>query len=253
MVMKRRERVAQGFAVEEEPHAADASSADEDDDDGDDMDRFLLAEKFEEYCAQELGVNPEQLNRREYDALFKEFKRKHPSKDAGPKSRKAAPPPRASGTPKTGVEPEARVKELYRRLVRRLHPDTRADGDATVEEVWHELQTAYADGNVERLEALLAFAEVREKRFGPDTSLAQMRAVFADLVRTLQALRRSIAEARKAPAWNFTRTLDRAGLERQTRADLTRDFVRRRGELADITRVLENWTRAPIRSRTAKR
>ncbi len=253
-VMKRRERVAQGFAPEPEegPHATGGSAADADEaDDGDDMDRFILGDKFEEYCAQELGVNPEQLNRREYDALFKEFKRKVSGKDADPKPRNAAPPPRAKA--RAAVAPEARVKELYRVLVRRLHPDMRADGDATVAEVWHEVQAAYADGNVERLEALLAFADVREKRFGPHTSLAQMRAVFSDLVRTLHAVRRSIAEARKAPAWNFTRTLDRVGLERQTRAELTRDLVRRRAELADITRVLENWTRAPIRRRSATR
>lgn len=249
VVMKRRERVAQGFAPEPEEEGA---AADEDeDDDGDDMDRFTLGEKFEEYCAQELGVNPEQLNRREYDALFKQFKRKVSGKDAGPEPRQAAPPPRAK--PGTALAPEARVKELYRMLVRRLHPDTRADGDATVAEVWHEVQAAYASGDVERLETLLAFADVREKRFGPHTSLAQMRAVMTDLVRTLHALRRSIAEARKAPAWNFTRMLDRVALERQTRVELTRDLVRRRAELADITRVLENWTRAPIRRRTAKR
>lgn len=260
VVMKRRERVAQGFAPEpEEEPSATASAADEEEDqdeeEDNEMDRFMLAEKFEEYCGKKRGVNPEDLNRREYDALFKEFKRTLPGKDAGPKPPKAAPPPRAkagaSGAPK--VAPEARVKDLYRVLVRRLHPDTRADGDATVAEVWHEVQAAYADGNVERLEALLAFAEVSERHFGPDASLAQMRAVFADLVRTLQALRRNIAEARKAPAWNFTRMVERAGLERQTRADLTRDLVRRRTELADITRLLENWTRTPIRSRTAKR
>jgi hypothetical protein len=254
VVMKRRERVKQGFAPEPEeaPAAGGASAAEEDaDDDGDDMDRFLLAEKFEEYCAQELGVNPEQLKRREYDALFKEFKRKISGQDDLPKARQAGPPPREKSS--SAVVPEARVKELYRQLVRRLHPDTRADGDATVAEVWHEVQAAYADGNVERLEALLAFADVREKRFGPQTSLAQIRAVFTDLIRTLHAVRRSIAEARKAPAWNFTRTLDRAALERQTRADLTRDLVRRRTELADMTRLLDNWTRAPIRSRTAKR
>ncbi len=254
VVMKRRERVRQGFAPEPEERtgAAKASAAEEDeDDDDDDMERFLLAEKFEEYCAQELGVNPEQLKRREYDALFKEFKRKMAGPDAGPKARPSAPPPRPQ--PGSAVNPDARVKELYRQLVRRLHPDTRADGDVTVAEVWHEVQAAYAAGNVERLEALLAFADVREKRFGPQTTLAQIRAVFTDLVRTLHAVRRSIAEAREAPAWNFTRTLDRVALERQTRADLTRDLVRRRAELADITRVLENWTRAPVRRRTAKR
>ena len=248
-VMKRRERVAQGFAPE--PEQEGAAADDDEADDGDDMDRFTMGEKFEEYVAEVLGVNPEQLNRREYDALFKEFKRKISGKDAGPEPRKAAPPPRAK--PDSAVAPATRVKELYRLLVRRLHPDTRADGDATVAEVWHEVQAAYAKGDVERLETLLALADVREKRFGPHTSLAQMRAVMTDLVRTLHALRRSLSEARKVPAWNFANRPDRTALERQTRAELTRDLIRRRAELADITRVLENWTRTPIRRRTAKR
>jgi hypothetical protein len=37
---------------------------------------------------------------------------------------------------------EARFKEIYRILVRRLHPDLRADGDATVSALWHEVQEA---------------------------------------------------------------------------------------------------------------
>ena len=115
------------------------------------------------------------------------------------------------------------------------------------------MQAAYAKGDVERLETLLALADVREKRFGPHTSLAQMRAVMTDLVRTFHALRRSLSEARKVPAWNFSRLPDRTGLERQTRAELTRDLIRRRAELADLNRMLENWTRTPIRRRTVKR
>src|SRR5205814_5812795 len=41
---------------------------------------------------------------------------------------------------------DLRVKEIYRRLVRRLHPDLRADRDASVSSLWHEVQEAYAGG-----------------------------------------------------------------------------------------------------------
>ena len=41
---------------------------------------------------------------------------------------------------------DPRIKEIYRRLVRRLHPDLRANGDATVSSLWHEVQEAYAAG-----------------------------------------------------------------------------------------------------------
>src|SRR5437588_12761186 len=55
---------------------------------------------------------------------------------------------------------DPRVKEIYRRLVRRLHPDLRADGDATVSSLWHEVQEAYAAGDVARMELLLALSDL---------------------------------------------------------------------------------------------
>jgi len=65
--------------------------------------------------------------------------------------------------PASAKEPgmiDPRVKEIYRRLVRRLHPDLRADGDATVSSVWHEVQEAYAAGDVARMELLLALIDL---------------------------------------------------------------------------------------------
>lgn len=45
----------------------------------------------------------------------------------------------------------SRLKETYRILVRRRHPDLRADGDAHVSALWHEVQEAYQAGSVERM------------------------------------------------------------------------------------------------------
>ena len=49
---------------------------------------------------------------------------------------------------------DARVKELYRTLVRRLHPDLRADASAGVSALWHEVQAAYAASPLARLDIL---------------------------------------------------------------------------------------------------
>ncbi len=68
---------------------------------------------------------------------------------------------------------DVRVKELYRRLVRRLHPDLRADGSAAVSALWHEVQEAYAASDVARMEILLALSDIEANRMA-DQTLAQM-------------------------------------------------------------------------------
>src|SRR5207247_7519930 len=81
--------------------------------------------------------------------------------------------------PASATEPgtiDLRVKEIYRRLVRRLHPDLRADGDATVSSLWHEVQEAYAAGDVARMELLLALSGLSNAP-GACTTLSQMRSV----------------------------------------------------------------------------
>ena len=76
----------------------------------------------------------DRLSDREYDRLLKEFRKNVLKKGkTGPQQ---PPPPNGSAfasAPRREVKPETgRIKELYRLLVRRLHPDLRADKDAEV-------------------------------------------------------------------------------------------------------------------------
>ena len=104
------------------------------------------------------------------------------------------------------TEVDARVKELYRLLVRRLHPDLRADGIAAVSALWHEVQEAYAASDIPRMEILLALSDIESNHLGDQTSLGQMRAVFAELQRALRNLEKSLLEAEGEDAWNFAQT-----------------------------------------------
>src|SRR6202020_2367124 len=103
-----------------------------------------------------------------------EFRKNVLKKDKTGKQ-KELPPPRDSAfgsAPPRAVKPEAgRIKELYRLLVRRLHPDLRADKDAEVSHFWHDVQEAYEQGNVERLEMLLALTDLQSNAAGEQTSL----------------------------------------------------------------------------------
>ena len=59
-------------------------------------------------------------------------------------------------------ETNARVKDLYRQLVRRLHPDHVADLSPKQIEWWHQAQAAYNEGNVEKLEMLLVLTDIEK-------------------------------------------------------------------------------------------
>src|SRR5207247_4056351 len=95
----------------------------------------------------------------------------------------------ASATEPGTIDP--RVKEIYRRLVRRLHPDLRADGDATVSSLWHEIQEAYASGDVARMELLLALSDLSNAP-GASTTLSQIRSPLSELTRSVRALAFSV-------------------------------------------------------------
>jgi len=166
---------------------------------------------FEELLRNFMGLDPKKLSKAEYDRMFREFQEdvfgRTEDKDEPFSRRRPEPTP-----PK-----DARVKELYRALVRRLHPDSRADNDPTVSALWHDVQEAYQSGNVDRLETLLALTDLQANQTGPHTSLSQLKAALAELNRSLRALQKSLRGARQQQAWNFARTSDHTDLRERVR------------------------------------
>ena len=112
------------------------------------------------------------------------------------------------------------MKELYRLLVRRLHPDLRADGNVAASALWHEVQEAYAASDIAHLEILLALSDIDSERFSDQTSVSQMRAVLAELTRALFALDDSLRQARDEDAWGFARTGVLPGLRERVQREL---------------------------------
>jgi hypothetical protein len=114
---------------------------------------FEQEELFEDFLRVVMGMNPDKLKDRTYALRFAEFKA-----DVLGKER----PPRQPAPPAPPPKPEqSRLEELYRQLVRRLHPDTQSENDSAVSALWHEVQEAYGLDNVERLEMLLALTDLQ--------------------------------------------------------------------------------------------
>jgi hypothetical protein len=214
-----------------------------------DVSEFEKEALFQDWVQKFIGTNPDKMDDEAYSATFDAFKSYMFS------NKRAEPLPRVnrrSGKPHPAeVEEEAvppadvRVKELYRMLVRRLHPDLRADRNTVVSGLWHEVQEAYAMGDVGRMEILLALSEIEANPLGDQMSLSQMHAVVQELQRALHALFGSLHEARSDDAWDFARTGPGEELRSEVKRQLELNLVTRTTRLTALQKIIAEWAHPP--------
>ena len=136
--------------------------------------------------------------------------------------------------------------------MRRLHPDLRADGDATVSSLWHEVQEAYLAGDVARMELLLALTDLSDAP-GAGTTLSQMRSVLGELTRSVRALELSLVEAGREDSWNFARIGPSEDLRVRVERQLKHDLALRQQRLELLTKTIAGWAERPQFSRETLR
>lgn len=213
---------------------------------------------FQDWVKRSLGTNPDKMDDAAYSVSFEAFKShmfrppaEEPPPRNAPRQRAKEGPVRPAESAPGAERPEeadARVKELYRRLVRRLHPDLRADGSAAVSALWHEVQEAYAASDVARMEILLALSDIETRRTA-DQSLSQMHAVRAELERALRALEKSLLEAEGEEAWDFARIGSSPDLRRRVERELKSDLAGRTRRLDLLARTIADWAQGPALAR----
>jgi hypothetical protein len=235
------------------PSAADANFEEHDPgiERGPRLSEFEQEALFQDWVRKFIGTNPDIMDDAAYTSTFEAFKfHMFGNKRTAPPPNEStrADPRRVRPAPEEEEEKptsDARVKELYRLLVRRLHPDLRADGDVAVSTLWHEVQEAYAMGDIERMEILLALSDIESNNLGDQTSLFQMRAVFAELKRALRALQRSLSQARHHEAWNFVRRGASKTLRQQVQQELEADLETRKIRLIFLSDTIAGWAAPP--------
>lgn len=203
---------------------------------------------FQEWVQTFLGTNPTKMDDEIYSSRFEVFKS---HMFVRPENAASRADPRPAGVRRSAVDEESagstepvtidpRVKEIYRRLARRLHPDLRADGNASVSWLWHEVQEAYVAGDVARMELLLALSDFSDAP-GAGTTLSQMRSVLGKLTRSVRALELSLVEAGREDAWNFARTGPSEDLRLRVERQLKHDLALRQQRLELLTKTIAEW------------
>ncbi|MEY2498550.1 MAG: hypothetical protein QOD12_2106 [Verrucomicrobiota bacterium] len=214
---------------------------------------------FQEWVKRSLGTNPDKMDDEAYSTTFEAFK-SHMFRSAPEEARPRninRPDTRkrieveSEGEEEDEVKVDVRVKELYRNLVRQLHPDLRADASVAVSALWHEVQEAYAAGDVAHLEILLALSDIESNQMGAQTTVGQMRAVLTELERALRALEKSLLEAEGEDAWNFAQTGPNENLRMRVERQLKLDLAARTMRLDVLTKAIAAWAQGPIANRKA--
>lgn len=211
---------------------------------------------FQDWVKKSLGTNPDKMDDKAYSKTFEAFKAhmfRGPVEEPRPRNSYRAA--RKASITREKLDEEAaalldpRVKELYRILVRRLHPDLRADASAAVSELWHEVQEAYAAADVAHMEILLALIDIESNNTGAQTSIGQMREVLSELERALRALEKSLLEAEGEDAWSFAQSGPNADLRLRVKRQLKSDLAARTMCLDVLTSTIAAWARGPIANR----
>jgi hypothetical protein len=213
---------------------------------------------FQEWVQRSLGTNPDKMDDEAYSTSFEAFK-SHMFRSAPEEPRpRSVSRATARRIPEEIEEEEAeesvvdpRVKELYRVLVRRLHPDLRDDASTAVSGLWHEVQEAYAASDVAQMEILLALIDIESNSMGAQTSIGQMRAILVELERALRALEKSLREAEGEEAWNFAQSGPNEDLRTRVERQLKSDLAGRTLRLDVLTRTIAAWARGPVANRKA--
>jgi hypothetical protein len=155
---------------------------------------------------------------------------------------------------KAEVKQGSRLKDLYRRLVRLLHPDKGAKGGKKEIEWWHQTQDAYQTGNVEQLELILTLVEM-EDRGSKHATVSVLSQLTIEFKKSLKALKRKIAGLKKDLAWNFSQLTDFSALLVRVRNELQSDRDRILWLLQKYEQQIRSWetTPAPARKRVRAR
>jgi hypothetical protein len=159
-----------------------------------------------------------------------------------------------SGESKADSE-KARIKKLYRRIARSLHPDCCDQFSLREQRLWHRAQEAYKAGDAIALETVLAHIEAAAS--GPlfVSSVSDLLRDTRKMRTRVDYLEADLDQARRHPAWRFTQKnpnqLDSMG--RRVGKEISQALNKARVDLASALETLRGLEFAYARSVARKR
>lgn len=146
----------------------------------------------------------------------------------------------------------ARVKELYRKVVRKLHPDSQQNMSPRHTEWWHQAQEAYQKNDAEQLEVILALCELEDQKNTKSTSISILTQIIRQFRRSLRKLQAQIRQCREDPAWDFSTRRDVRILSARIETELTENLASLQNRLHVLEHQFEVWSKPPVRRQSRR-
>ena len=137
---------------------------------------------------------------------------------------------------------KSRIKERYRALVRKLHPDLNPNLTDEERGLWNQVQAAYVERNLEQLDLLMALSDAFSGKGAHVSSLAQLRRVAIEIESLIAPLQRKVEELRKNRAWGFSERTDHSSLQRGIEAEFRKNVTLLRQRLSQVETQLSRFT-----------
>ena len=95
------------------------------------------------------------------------------------------------------------IKELYRTIVRQLHPDRHGEMTDARKALWHEAQDAYRRHDLNALHSVLARCDAGEAGLGEHTPVSMIHRLTQQLRAAAQAAKHEMRNRRRDVAWDY--------------------------------------------------
>ncbi len=159
------------------------------------------------------------------------------------------------GAPSSRRGPEP-AREIYRRLVQHLHPDRGGEWTPQRARLWHDVQQAWAERDVDWLSRLEVEWETAAEIIGPTSTVGRLVAALAELDAARRDADRRVRHYRKIPSWRFSLLAhQRAKLATRVEGELLAEIDRQRFVLDDLEATIAFWERSaqPRKKRRGRR
>lgn len=165
------------------------------------------------------------------------------------------PPPRGA---RPSQKEDKSAKEVYRTIVRRLHPDHHGHMSEARKNLWHEAQAAYRNHDTQALYNILARCEGGEAGLGTHSPVSLIHNLTAQMKRALQSTRSKIRHTKSDPAWDYETKIKNHAFVRNIQQSITGEVRAMQHDLDEINSLLSEleWHAnhsPPTRTKKARR
>jgi len=176
------------------------------------------------------------------DEAFREFS------DFASDAQPASP---AASRKSAALSPDAHaIKQTYRTIVRRLHPDHHGQLSEAKLDLWHEAQEAYRRQDLNALYSILSRCENGESTLSRHSPVSLIQRLTLKLTQSLRAVKREIQQVKRGAAWNYERNIQDARFVRRVQNGLTSTSLDLQEDLDHLNALLGRLAR---QSRQRKR